>query len=55
MAVLTKYEEHTQTVRYRPLGDSAAWEIGEPYVPFEALDSPPPWPYQDFRVLGIGQ
>ena len=30
---LNKVREHTQTIRYQPDGDAAAWEIGEPYIP----------------------
>lgn len=30
---LRSFREHTRTVRYRPVGDPCAWQIGEPYVP----------------------
>jgi len=33
VAHLKKYAECTQTIRYRPEGDSEGWEIGEPYIP----------------------
>ncbi len=28
-----KYEEHTKTIRYCPVGKNDVWEIGEPYIP----------------------
>lgn len=33
VATVEKYELKTKTIRYRPTGDAAGWEIGEPYVP----------------------
>ena len=33
VATVAKLTEHTETIRYRPLGDNKLWEIGEPYVP----------------------
>ena len=41
------FEEHTETVRYRPVGESRNWIIGEPYIPKAAL--PDSWPVR----LGI--
>ncbi len=38
-AIVEQFEEKTKTVRYRPQGDPSDWEIGEPYVPFEVLES----------------
>ena len=38
-AIVERSEEKTKTVRYRPQGDPSDWEIGEPYVPFEVLES----------------
>ena len=38
-AIVERLEEKTKTVRYRPQGDPSDWEIGEPYVPFEVLES----------------
>lgn len=42
VAVLQKVDEHTETVRYRQIGDLALSEIGEPYIPFSMLGTPPP-------------
>ena len=42
IAILEKVREHTKTVRYRPVGDSDSWEIGEPYVPYTVMPTPPP-------------
>ncbi len=33
---------HTKTARYRPLGDSSTWQLGEPYIPYALLPDPPP-------------
>jgi len=33
VATVEFFEEMTQTIRYRPVGDDKNWEIGEPYVP----------------------
>jgi hypothetical protein len=33
VATVSRYSEHTETVRYTPGGDRDDWEIGEPYVP----------------------
>lgn len=33
IANVIKVEEHTQTIRYCPLGNKDSWEIGEPYIP----------------------
>jgi len=41
---------HTKTVRYRPRGTEATWELGEPYIPklvlmpLGAKTSVGPWP-----------
>ena len=37
IAAVKFYKIHTQTVRYKPIGDPESWEIGEPYVPISAL------------------
>ena len=29
--------EHTCTVRYKPIGDSEEWQIGEPYIPYSLI------------------
>jgi len=42
IATLQRVREHTETVRYRPIGDPESWEIGEPYVPYAILPAPPP-------------
>ena len=42
IATLEKVQEHTETVRYRPIGPPDSWEIGEPYVPYTVLAAPPP-------------
>jgi len=42
VALLSKVQEHTQTVHFRPVGEPGTWEIGEPYVPFSFLPKPPP-------------
>lgn len=42
IATLEKVQEHTETVRYRPIGHPDSWEIGEPYVPYTVLQAPPP-------------
>lgn len=33
VGVVRRVEEHTETLRYRPIGDDE-WEIGEPYIPY---------------------
>jgi hypothetical protein len=40
--VVARVCEHTQTVRYCPLGDAKGWQIGEPYIPFGMLPESPP-------------
>jgi hypothetical protein len=42
IAIAEKVREHTETVRYRPIGAPDNWELGEPYVPYTLLPSPPP-------------
>lgn len=42
IATLEKVREHTETVRYRPIGDQDSWELGEPYVPYAVLPAPSP-------------
>ncbi len=37
-------EQHTDTVRYCPVGESEDWIIGEPYIPKVLLTEP--WPDQ---------
>ena len=34
VSYVERFEEHTETLRYRPLGNSSEWEIGEPYIPY---------------------
>lgn len=41
-AVVTRVDELTKTVRYKPVGDPETWQIGEPYIPMSIL--PEPWP-----------
>lgn len=33
IATVVRDREHTETTRFRPVGDDDAWEIGMPYVP----------------------
>ena len=33
IAKVTRYSDHTETVRLQPVGDPKEWEIGEPYIP----------------------
>lgn len=42
IATLEKVREHTETVRYQPIGHLDSWELGEPYVPYTVLPTPPP-------------
>lgn len=37
VCVVEKVSGHTETVRYRPLGDPKTWELGEPYIPLALL------------------
>ncbi len=39
-ATVERVSEHTETVRFKPLGDPKSWEIGEPYIPYSLLASP---------------
>jgi hypothetical protein len=41
-AVVTRFEEKTRTVRYRPIGEQMDWLIGEPYIPYEVLEEVSP-------------
>ena len=41
-ATVTRVEDKTQTVRYRPTGDAETWQIGEPYIPYKVLDQVSP-------------
>ena len=34
VSYVERFEKHTETLRYRPLGDDDEWEIGEPYIPY---------------------
>lgn len=38
-AVVTRVDDKTRTVRYRPTGDAEDWQIGEPYIPYGVLDA----------------
>lgn len=40
-AIVQQMEEKTKTVRYQPRGDQASWQIGEPYIPTQILESFP--------------
>lgn len=33
VVAVTRHEEKTQTIRYRPVGENNSWEVGEPYIP----------------------
>ena len=37
--IVEKRGEHTETVKFTPLGDPEEWEIGEPYIPYRLLPS----------------
>ena len=37
VAELQLTSKHQLTVRYTPLGDNQAWQIGEPYIPYQLL------------------
>ena len=41
-AVVTRFEDKTRTVRYRPIGEQVGWLIGEPYIPYEVLEEVSP-------------
>lgn len=41
-ATVELVSEHTETIRYRRVGDAKEWIIGEPYIPKSLL--PAPWP-----------
>lgn len=45
--------EHTQTVRYAPVGDPSNWKIGEPYIPHTLL--PKPWPKRLYVAISWNQ
>jgi hypothetical protein len=42
MAELSYCREHTETIRYDPIGDDKTWEIGHPYIPKGLLPVQPP-------------
>jgi len=42
ITIVERVQEHTETIRYRPMGHPDSWEIGEPYVPYTVLPTPPP-------------
>src|SRR6266568_4800894 len=42
ISIAEKVREHTETVRYKPIGLPDGWESGEPYVPYALLPTPPP-------------
>jgi hypothetical protein len=37
VCVVERVSEKSKTVRYRPLGDPKAWQLGEPYIPLTLL------------------
>jgi hypothetical protein len=37
VACVERIDDHTATVRFRPVGDQNMWEIGEPYIPYSLL------------------
>jgi hypothetical protein len=39
--VVKRVSEHTETIRYAPIGDPTYWEIGEPYIPRSLIPSEP--------------
>jgi len=41
-SIVELYEEHTETVRYSPIGEPNDWVIGEPYIPKAILACPYP-------------
>lgn len=36
-AVVRRFKDHTQTVRFTPVGNKDEWEIGEPYIPYSLI------------------
>lgn len=38
--IVERVADHTQTVRFAPIGDPQEWQIGEPYIPFSLLPDP---------------
>lgn len=36
-AIVKPFENHTRTMRYRPIGDQNEWQIGEPYIPYSLI------------------
>jgi hypothetical protein len=36
-SIVDRVSDHTKTVRFRPRGEAADWEIGEPYIPYVLL------------------
>jgi hypothetical protein len=36
-SIVDRVSDHTKTVRFRPRGETADWEIGEPYIPYVLL------------------
>ena len=39
IATVLRVREHTETVRFQPVGDKEVWEIGEPYVPRTLIEN----------------
>jgi hypothetical protein len=37
VAFVERTSDHTETVRFTPVGDPKNWEIGEPYIPYSLL------------------
>ncbi len=37
VCLVKKVSEHTETVRYCPIGEPETWELGEPYIPYNLL------------------
>jgi hypothetical protein len=42
VTLVAKHTEHTEMVRYSPIGDPINWELGEPYIPIGMLSMPVP-------------
>ena len=41
-AVVEKFDIHSETIQYHPIGEEKEWKIGKPYIPSSLLSSPSP-------------
>jgi hypothetical protein len=51
--VVSRFEDKTRTVRYRPIGDQTDWLIGEPYIPYEVLEEVSPLRTPEQLVISL--